>query len=108
MASPPTPENSGRGNGRDNDSLLGESGATVGFINLHLRRISEAVGGYLPAIAAWDAESLDGDAMLFDISNGSRRMAVAVGALQVFRGDLAVLEQVIDDGLGAFRADAAA
>src|ERR1017187_2694313 len=88
--------------------LLGKAGAPAETPELFLRRIGKTVGGNLPAIGGLDPEGFELNAQLPDIPRRSRRMIVAVFVLQLFRGDVAVPEDVINHRLGTLAGDGGA
>ena len=82
--------------------LFRESRSSVELSHTNDFGVGKSIGGDFAPIAASDADALNRNAMLFDITHRSWRMVVAVSFLQFFGRDLAVLQQVINDRLGTF------
>ncbi len=72
-----------------------------------LARIAESVGRDFPAVLGNDREALQGNPKFSHVPGGTRRMAVAVDILQFFSGNVAVLQDVVDDRLRTFASDCA-
>jgi hypothetical protein len=85
--------------------LLGKTGAAAKPSELLLLRIGKPVGRNLPAIGRFDPKGLELNAQFPNIPCRSRRMIVTIFALQLFRSDVAVLENVVYHGLGTLARD---
>src|ERR1035441_6682855 len=88
--------------------LFGKARAPAESSELFLRRIGKTVGGNLPAIGRLDPKGFQLNAQLADIPRRTRRMIVAVFVLQFFRGDVAMLENVVNHRLGTLAGDGGA
>lgn len=64
----------------------------------HVGGVAKAIGGNAPAIRSDNADGRQRYALFANVPSGSRRMVVAVAILELLGGDLAVFENVIDDG----------
>jgi hypothetical protein len=72
--------------------LSRQAGSARQTAKLNLLRIREPVGGNFPSVRANDSDSIQWDAMFFHVAGGARWMVVTVLVLQLFGGDLPVLE----------------
>jgi hypothetical protein len=76
--------------------FLGESSSPQLSSKPRLLWIAEAVSGYLATIASFRAKQLNGNTVFLYVSDRARRMVVAIGILQLLRGDESVLEDVVN------------
>jgi len=70
-----------------------------------LVRVGESVSGHAPAFRILQEEGVERYTQLANIARTPRRMAVTVLRRQLFGRHVAVLDDVIDDGSGAFGCD---